>query len=225
MRTNAGQGSAGNGIIIKIIFYNFIMKKINRLVSSMTVIAILALFTQCAGKQRNEIATGNSDKAADITGLKIAYVEIDTLLTQYNFWKDLTEMTTKKEEDIRATLNQKGKELEQDAQDFQRKLENNAFVSRERAEQEQSRILKKQRDLQELQNRLTNELMMENQKNSLQLRDSINSFLKDYNKSKGYSFIISNTGSDNLLYADKAYDITQEIVTGLNEKYVSATKK
>ncbi|KAA6326682.1 hypothetical protein EZS27_024247 [termite gut metagenome] len=72
---------------------------------------------------------------------------------------------------------------------------------------------------------MTNELVAETQKNSLRLRDSINSFLKDYNKEKGYTFIISNTGSDNLLYADKAYDITQEIVNGLNAKYIPATKK
>ena len=73
-----------------------------------------------------------------------------------------------------------------EGKEFQRKVQNNAFVSRERAEQENARLVKKQQDLQELQSRLTNELQAENQKNSLQLRDSINSFLKIitiYNKS------------------------------------------
>ena len=83
--------------------------------------------------------------------------------------------------------------------------------------------MKKQQDLQDLQNRLTNELATENQKNSLQLRDSINSFLKEYNKEKGYSFIFSNTGFDNLLYADQAYNITDEIVEGLNARYNPST--
>ena len=73
--------------------------------------------------------------------------------------------------------------------------------------------------MQQLQEKLTNELQMENQKNSLQLRDSINSFLKIYNKDKGYSLIISNTGFDNLLYADPAFNITDEIVEGLNARY------
>ena len=133
----------------------------------------------------------------------------------------------KKEENIRATLNQKARELDGEAQEFQRKLQNNAFVSRERAEQEHARLTKKQQDLQELQNRLTNELAAENQKNSLQLRDSINAFLKEYNKTKGYSMIISNTGFDNLLYADSAFNITKEIVEGLNARYTpaSAAKK
>ncbi|MCV4732223.1 OmpH family outer membrane protein, partial [Escherichia coli] len=87
-------------------------------------------------------------------------------------------------------------------------MENNAFVSQERAQQENNRLVKKQQDLQSLQNRLSEELSAENQKNNLMLRDSINAFLKDYNKSKQYSLILTNTGFDNLLYADQSFNIT-----------------
>ena len=66
--------------------------------------------------------------------------------------------------------------------------------------------------------------MSENEKNNLQLRDSINAFLKEYNKGKKYDLILSNTGFDNLLYADSAYNITQEILEGLNARYVSPKK-
>ena len=119
----------------------------------------------------------------------------------------------------------KGKKLEKEAQEFQRKYENNGFVSPERAQQEYQRIQKQQQDLQALQQKLTEELALENQKNSLQLRDSINSFLKIYNQDKGYDLIISNTGFDNLLYANPAFNITNEIVEGLNNRYTpSATK-
>ena len=79
--------------------------------------------------------------------------------------------------------------------------------------------------MQELSNKLQTELMSEQEKNSLLLRDSINSFMKDYNKVKGYSFIISNTNLDNLLYADEQYNITQEVVDGLNARYSSPTSK
>ena len=79
--------------------------------------------------------------------------------------------------------------------------------------------------MQQLSNQLQSELMQENEKNSLQLRDSINAFLKEYNKTKGYSLIISNTGFDNLLYADSIYNITREIVDGLNARYSSPAKK
>ncbi len=158
------------------------------------------------------------------TNMKIAYVEIDSLLTKYRFWNDLNELMIKKEENIRTTLNEKAKALDAAMKEFQRKYENNGFVSAESAQQQQSRIIKQQQDLQALQDKLSKELADENQKNSLQLRDSINSFLKIYNKDKGYSLIISNTGFDNLLYADPAFNITQEIVDGLNARYSGLNK-
>lgn len=201
------------------------MKQKNYIFNGILAMIAIVLFAQCDGKKNETAAEANvPEGATGTTNMKIAYVEIDTLLTKYNYWNDLNEMMMKKEENIRATLNQKARELDADAKEFQRKLENNAYTTRERAEQENARLVKKQQDLQELQNRLTNELAAENQKNSLQLRDSINSFLKIYNKDKGYSFIISNTGFDNLLYADEAYNITSEIVDGLNKRYTpSAT--
>ncbi|MDL2213287.1 OmpH family outer membrane protein [Bacteroides sp. OttesenSCG-928-N06] len=200
------------------------MKRKNYLVSGVAAILTVLLFAQCSGNAGNtttSIATGEG--ATVSSNMKIAYVEIDTLLVQYNFWNDLNEVMMKKEENVRATLNQEARKLEKEMQDFQRKIDNNAFVSRERAEQEQARIMKKQQDLQNLQNKLSEELAIENQKNSLMLRDSINSFLKEYNKGKGYSMIISNTGFDNLLYADPQYNITQEIVEGLNKRYGPTT--
>mgnify|MGYP002592098522 FL=1 len=203
------------------------MKKTKYILKGFLMLAMAFMFTQCAdNKNANE---GNATPAAALASgeLKIAYVEIDSLLTKYRFWNDLNEMMIQKEENIRTTLNEKAKELEQEMREFQRKLENNGFASRERAEQENLRIAQKQRDLQQLQEKLANELQTENQKNSLQLRDSINSFLKMYNKDKGYSLIFSNTGFDNLLYADKAFNITEEIVEGLNARYTpsAAVKK
>lgn len=203
------------------------MKKTKYILKGFLMLVMAFMFTQCAdNKNANE---GNATPAVALASgeLKIAYVEIDSLLTKYRFWNDLNEMMIQKEENIRTTLNEKAKELEQEMREFQRKLENNGFASRERAEQENLRIAQKQRDLQQLQEKLANELQTENQKNSLQLRDSINSFLKIYNKDKGYSLIFSNTGFDNLLYADKAFNITEEIVEGLNARYTpsAAVKK
>lgn len=202
------------------------MKRTKYILNGFLALAMVFMFTQCAD---NKNANGdNTTPAAAIASgeLKVAYVEIDSLLTKYRFWNDLNEMMIQKEENIRTTLNEKAKELDKEMREFQRKLENNGFASRERAEQENLRIAQKQRDLQQLQEKLAGELQTENQKNSLQLRDSINSFLKIYNKDKGYSLIFSNTGFDNLLYADKAFNITEEIVAGLNARYTpNATKK
>ncbi len=195
------------------------------ILNGLMALALVLMFTQCADNKSNGSTNNAPAAVSGPANMKIAYVEIDSLLTKYRFWNDLNEMMIKKEENIRTTLNEKARELDSEMREFQRKLENNGFASRERAEQENLRISQKQRDLQQLQEKLSNELQAENQKNSLQLRDSINSFLKIYNKDKGYSLIISNTGFDNLLYADPAFNITNEIVEGLNARYVPASKK
>lgn len=194
--------------------------------NGLLVMATVLMFAQCSGN--NNAATSAVAPAGGAAGsfnMKIAYVEIDSLLTKYNFWNDLNEVMIQKEENIRTTLNEKAKKLDADAKEFQRKYENNGFASPERAQQEYQRIQKQQQDLQVLQQKLSDELASENQKNSLQLRDSINSFLKIYNQTKGYDLIISNTGFDNLLYANPAYNITQEIIDGLNARYNPSSAK
>lgn len=200
------------------------MKRTKYILNGFLALAMALIFAQCA-ENKGTASTASSPAAVSSGSLKIAYVEIDSLLTKYRYWNDLNELMIQKEENIRTTLNEKAKELEKEMREFQRKLENNGFASRERAEQENLRLAQKQRDLQQLQEKLANDLQTENQKNSLQLRDSINSFLKIYNKDKGYSLIISNTGFDNLLYADQAFNITSEIVDGLNARYNPQTKK
>lgn len=201
------------------------MKRMKHILNGFIALAMVLMFTQCTDNKANEQGASTPAVVGGPVNMKTAYVEIDSLLTKYRYWNDLNEMMIQKEENIRTTLNEKAKDLDKEMREFQRKLENNGFASRERAEQENLRISQKQRDLQQLQEKLTSELQAENQKISLQLRDSINSFLKIYNKDKGYSLIISNTGFDNLLYADPAFNITQEIVDGLNARYNPASSK
>ena len=201
------------------------MKNFKFILNGFIALTFGLMFAQCAGNNNAAPVSAPAAGAAGSSNMKIAFVEIDSLLTKYNFWNDLSEQMLKKEENIRTTLNEKGKKLEAEAREFERKIQNNGFVSRERAEQEQARLMKQQQELQELQQKLTNELAAENQKNSLELRDSINSFLKVYNQTKGYDLIISNTAFDNLLYGNPAYNITNEIVEGLNARYTPSVKK
>lgn len=72
--------------------------------------------------------------------------------------------------------------------------------------------------MQKLQEELTVKFDKEQQKYNQIMRDSIQSFLRDYNKQKGYSIILSKAG-DNILYADPAMDITTDVVNGLNKRY------
>lgn len=200
------------------------MKRKNYLMNGLAALAFIVLFSQCAGKTDNQAATSPAQATAELSGMRIAYVEIDSLLAKYNFCIDLNEAMVKKSENVRLTLNQKANTLTQAKQEFQKKYENNAFLSQERAEQEYNRLGKMEQELQELSNKLQSGLMEENNKNSLQFRDSINAFLKEYNKDHKYNLIFSNTGFDNLLYADSSFNITKEIVDGLNARYSPAKK-
>src|SRR5690554_693716 len=93
--------------------------------------------------------------------LPIAYVNVDSLLFNYNFAKDLNESLLRKEESTRATLNQRENQINSAAQEFERKLRNNAFLSQERAQQEQERIVQMNQEYQQLAERLSQEFLLE----------------------------------------------------------------
>ena len=157
-------------------------------------------------------------------GVKIAYIEVDSLMTQYEFCKEFTLVLQKKSNNARNTLNAKGQQLQSAMQNFQQKLNNNGFTSREQAESQQAAIQRQQQSLQELQARLENELANETAKYNEGLRDSLQHYLADYNKTKKYDLILTKQG-DNILLAAKRFDITNDIINGLNKRYKSSVKK
>lgn len=151
--------------------------------------------------------------------LPVAYINIDSLLTNYTFAQEANEKLMSKQEDARLQLNQKARSLQSDMAEFQRKLDNNAFLSRERAEAEAQKLQKRQQDLQDLEAKLTQDIMLENQNLNLQLRDTLDNFLKEFNADARYQVILANTQGDNILLAQPGYDITNEVVTALNKRY------
>lgn len=162
--------------------------------------------------------------AGESTGnVKIAYVEVDSLMTQYNFAKDYSVTLQKKSNNARNTLNQKGNALQAAMANFQQKLNNNGFQSREQAASQQAAIQRQQNDLQELQARLENELASETAKFNEALRDSLQNFLKSYNEDKKFDLILSKAG-DNILMGNKKLDITQDVINGLNKRYKPTAK-
>ncbi|HXL00075.1 MAG: OmpH family outer membrane protein [Dysgonamonadaceae bacterium] len=202
------------------------MKKSNfYIINGVLAVAIIVLYilhftSQPSSAKKTQIQFNLEDSTLT---LPVAYINVDSLLINYNFAKDLNEALMRKEENSRATLNQKESQLNAAAQEFQRKLQNNAFLSQERAEQEQQRILKMQQEYQEMAQKLSREFMLEQQKLNLQLADTIKVNLVEFNKNKNYEIIFSNTASDNILYADEKYDITQEVIRFLNNKYGPTT--
>lgn len=183
-------------------------------------LAIAAMMVSCNNQSPK---MDDQPAAASGEGMKIAYVEVDSLMTQYNFAKDYSVTLQKKSNNARNTLNQKGNTLQAAMANFQQKLNNNGFQSREQAASQQAAIQRQQNDLQELQSRLENELASETAKFNEALRDSLQNFLKAYNEDKKFDLILSKAG-DNILMGNKKLDITQDVINGLNKRYKPTAK-
>lgn len=200
------------------------MKKTILAVSGVIMLAATA-FTSCNNADKdnaNVVVEKNVESKA--TNMKIAFVLIDTLTSQYQKCKDLEAEFTKKRANAEASVQQKGKNFANQVQEFQRKAQSNQFTQ-EQYNNEQARLSKVQQDIQELQARLSTTLQEDYQKEFQALTDTIQSFAKTYAKQKGYDFILcKSSGIDNVLYADPKYDITAEVVAALNKRYSSKKK-
>ncbi len=193
------------------------MNKINVITTSILSVAIIALFGL-----HFSAGCGSNDSAVETTSsskFPLAYIDTDSLLLQYNLAKKINEDLLKKEEIMRTSFNEKAKAFQSDAAEFQRKVQNNGFLSMERAQQAQDDLRRREMELQELNQKLSGELAAEQERVTKELRENISDFLKEYNKTKGYKLIISNTLGANVLYSDGSANITKEVVEALNKKY------
>ena len=173
---------------------------------------LLIALTACKKNEKCSTApvyTPNENDTTTVAFFPVAYVNTDTLLAELQ----------RKQENSRLTLTQKGQKLQKDYEDVMKKLQNGIYATRERAEQEQNRILKQQQELETLEAKLTQELLEENDKINHQLRDSLNAALKVFNADGRYKMIFSNTVADpTILQADPSTDITNEVLELLNAR-------
>ena len=185
------------------------------------VAAALSL-TACQKSAEEAEETAQSE-GAETTGLKIAYVEMDSLITQYQLYKDYEEELTRKGTNIQSTLAQKQRTLEQHAAAMQKKYESNGFTTRDELERAQNSIQAEQQQLQELADRLQTDFAQEQARVNQEARDSIQAFLRSYNKTKKYDYVLVKAG-DNMLIANPKMDITKEVIKGLNKRYKKSRK-
>jgi len=173
------------------------------------------LLASCGGNnaenQKKEI---NSPEGGQI----VAYVEWDSLVSQYQFCKDYNEVMALEYENAQRTLASKQHDLQQHMATVQKKYENNQFTTRDEVERAQMSIQREQQDLQELDARLSAQFSENQQSFFAEINDSLQAFVKTYNKDRRFSFILSKSGN-NILYVDSAYDVTEDIVKGLNARY------
>ncbi len=190
-----------------------------------TIFAISMVLTFIVSCDKQPAQTVSQNNTPQNDGIKIAYIEVDSIMTNYTFCVDYTKILKKKTETIQNTLNNKGLALQKEAAEFQSKLEQGGYT-REEAENVQNSLQKKQMQLQNLQQSLASEFDKEQGEYNDALHDSLENVLSEYNKTHKYTYILSKIG-DNILYAEKKFDITDDIVKALNKRYIKseATKK
>lgn len=204
------------------------MNKISIIVESVLAAGIVALFILFFTV--NPWARKSADVEAQGELMPIAIVNTDSILKHYTLAVEASDkLQTKYEEsmvqlDTRAKAFQKEYEsFQQDVLNFQRKVEAGAFLSRERAESEQTRLQKKeqqlmakQQDLENLRQKLSNDFMTQQTELTQQLQDSVQAYLREMNADGHYHLILNDAV---LMNKTAGYDITDEVIEALNARY------
>lgn len=184
----------------------------------MSIVAIF-FFTQC-GNFDNNFNDGKTRelKPDSIAGIRIVYADIDSIILKYNFAIDTNKDLIKRQELIKEMLRRKSNEINRyrsrrvDANTFQEYKEiTNIIIGKE-----EELVKYKTTEMDEF-----NKLAHAKDK---EVRDSIANFITQYNSRKGYDYILAKY-NENMLYANKSLDITNEIVDELNSRYTPKKEK
>ena len=206
------------------------MNKITIIIESILAAAVVALFVLFFTVNPHARKVNNDEIVASGELLPIAIINTDSILKHYTLAEEASDKLMARYEESTVKLDTKAKSLQKEVEtfqkdvvDFQRKVEANAFLSRERAESEQARLQKKeqqlmakQQDLENLRQKLSADFMDEQAALTQQLQDSIQAYLREFNADGRYHLVVNDAV---LLNKVAGYDITDEVIEGLNARY------
>ncbi|HNY44141.1 MAG TPA: OmpH family outer membrane protein [Bacteroidales bacterium] len=169
----------------------------------------------------NNAVSFSNDSA--ISG-NVAYVNLDTLLLQYKYSIKLNEDLLTEQAKAKANLESRMRAFEKKYNDFAEKMRLGSFLSQQSMESQQNELLQEQANIQQLEQDLTEKLMMKQADLNAELLDSVSNFIKEFNNGR-YVLILGSVTGGGILYAEPDMDITNEVVTQLNERYEKAKKQ
>ncbi len=196
------------------------MNKISAKLSKVAAaVAITAILISC-GKEQPKTATvtaTNSDKSE-----AIVYVNSDSLLENYEYFKAVKDQFQEKSKKAQSDLTEKGKAFQREVAAYQQTAANLSADQRASTEQ---RLARKQQELatynQSAGNALANEEAVENEK----LYNKVSEFLKVFAKTKGYKMVLTySKANPTVLYAAESLDVTKDVLAGLNGEYKKEKK-
>lgn len=191
------------------------MNKTNQILNGIIIAALILLYVLFFNQKKDVV-----EPVKAVAGTEsIVYVNIDSLLLNYNMAKDLNEAFLKKQEERRTNFNIKAKSLEKEAITLQKKIQNHGFITQSREQQAQRNFMVKRNKLQKIQEEYSLKAQAEQANMNKELYEKIMSYLRVYNKQKGYDIILSTTKGGTVFYAKQGYNITNDVLKGLNKGY------
>ncbi|RZJ81515.1 MAG: OmpH family outer membrane protein [Flavobacterium sp.] len=188
-----------------------------------TAVAIATALTACGGKDaKTDANTTKTETAAVSPTDKIVYVNSDSLLTKYEYFKDLKVKMETKGKAAEGDLVSKQQAFQREVQQYQQQQATLAADQRAATEQ---RLARKQQELQAYQQNAGAALQNEQAKEQEALYNKVADYLKGYAKTKGYKMVLTYAkGNSAILFADESLDVTTEVLKGLNEAYTKDKK-
>lgn len=201
------------------------MKNKSVILNIILLIAVIVLFILhfTGGKQQvseNKTDTLDRDTAIPEQKLKIAVVKLDSLIAKDDYWKKLEEEYAAVKRAKENEIDRRQRKLEKEAQEFYKKAQTGAFLSKESMQLQQAELAEEQQNLMLLGEQYQTQLMEERARVESQWLDSVKFFINLFNKDEKYDFIITAT---NILYSPDYSNITDTIISGLNSRYQART--
>jgi outer membrane protein len=195
------------------------MKNFNNIALAVLALAVAVLFfLQFGGNsgKKGAAPTAGMDSSGVSVAGRIAYFEMDSIEQQYLYIKEVQSKLKQREQVMTAELQGMRNGYMGRIQQLQSKA---STMSQQEGESAQAEINQMERTLQQKEAKMAQELQEEQFKLMQDINKKIEEYLKDYNASKGYTYIISRQAGDFIYYRDTTFNITIDLVKGLNEMY------
>jgi outer membrane protein len=191
------------------------MKNINTILNVVLGIAVAVLFYFQFSGSKPSVAAGS--KAVAAGDFRIAYFEIDSVESQFNYYKEVSNSIQVKAQQNNNELNQLKEVFASKYQELQK---NGQRMTEAEVNARQQELQQMDKTFKSKEQMMNNEMQDESMKKLQDVKKKITDYLAEYNKSKGYAFILGNNSDMlSMYYKDTAYDITADLVKGLNELY------
>ena len=198
--------------------------KIIRRIAKLSSIALA--IGMCASGNKSTEGTNAAAPADNAAGnpaaAVIRYIDGDTLMAKYNLAIDINEAMLRRSNQLDNEQMKRGNEINRLGNEIQNKYKNNGYLTEESFNADQNRLAKMQNDAQTYIAKLQRDAQNEMMQYQIQLNDSVQNFIKAYAKEKGYDVILYKASA---VYIDAKYDVTNDVIEGLNKRYTKVEKK